>query len=91
MSEITIQLSDAHLEFIEAKVAAGEISSVDAYIGALIQQARKRQAWDRLEELTAEGLASPIKEMTQEDWDDIRRAAAQAAQNELTHGNDRSK
>lgn len=46
----------------------------DEYLLALIRDAQKRKAGERLEALLLEGLESgPATEMTDDDWDDMRR------------------
>src|SRR5687767_3814460 len=101
MNTLTITLSDAQKEFVSREVAEGKYASPEELIRHLLDEAQKRKAherveellleglnsgdpipvtaeyWEekhlRVEELLLEGLASPSKEMTTEDWDELHR------------------
>lgn len=84
MGAIPVQLSDELREKAEARAAAAGRGDVADYIRALVEEdvagtlfegpaqltPRTRQEADAL---IREGLASPVRAMTAEDWIEIRR------------------
>ena len=80
MTTLTLPLSDAEKEFIEAQVARGSHGDAVAYLRTLIDRDRARAARAQAahRELVAslhEALAEEPVLMTPEDWADIRREA----------------
>ncbi len=74
MTTLNISLPDSMRTFIEQKVAQGGYSTASEYIRQLVRDDQKRAAQERLETLLMEGLESgPSREMTAEDWDELRR------------------
>jgi antitoxin ParD1/3/4 len=74
METVTISLSKAHKEFVEAQMAEGGFGSVSKYIDALLRAERRRQAEAKLVALVQEAEASgPATPMTKEDWDNLKR------------------
>lgn len=74
MSEISISLPESMRDFIEEQVAQGGYGTVSEYLRALVHEEQKRKARERLEALLLEGLESgPATEMTDADWDEMRR------------------
>jgi antitoxin ParD1/3/4 len=73
-TSLTISLPEPLKAFVDRQVASGTFPDADAYIQALLREAQKRLARERVEALLQEGLDSgPATEMTAQDWDDIRR------------------
>ena len=73
MTTLNISLPDSMRTFIEQKVAQGGYSTASEYIRQLVPDDQKRAAQERLETLLMEGLESgPSREMTAEDWDELR-------------------
>jgi putative addiction module CopG family antidote len=72
MPTIQLNLSDEVKEFLDAEATAKGFSSASDYVAALLRALQKREAWDRLEPLVLEGLASPAREMTATDWQSLR-------------------
>jgi antitoxin ParD1/3/4 len=72
MSSVQVTLPDAVKEFLDAEVAAKGYSSPGEYLAALLSALQKGQAWDNLEPLVLEGLASPAREMIAGDWQALR-------------------
>jgi antitoxin ParD1/3/4 len=60
-------------EWIQARVATGGFSSASDYVRSLVCDDQERAAEERLEALLLEGLESESRQMTQDDWRDIRR------------------
>ncbi|MBS0209833.1 MAG: type II toxin-antitoxin system ParD family antitoxin [Planctomycetes bacterium] len=60
-------------EFVDAEVAAGGYGSASEYVGELLRRARREKAIDKVDSLLAEALTEPAKEMTDEDWQELRR------------------
>jgi len=69
-----ISLPESLTAFVEQQVASGKYSSVEEYLGALIEADQKQKAREHLETLIQEGLDSgPASEMTAQDWEHIRQ------------------
>jgi antitoxin ParD1/3/4 len=75
MTTISVTVPDKLKDFLDAEVAAGGHASAGDYVLALLNEARKRKAWDKVEELVMQGLNSgPPIEATREYWEEkIRR------------------
>jgi antitoxin ParD1/3/4 len=74
MATLTLSLSNELNEFVAAQVAAGGYASAEAYVQALLQEARRRKAWEKLEAMALEGLNSgPPLEITEEFWKQLDR------------------
>ena len=74
MASMNISLPESLREFVEERVAMGGYGTASEYLRELIRDDQKRKDQEKLEALLLEGLASPAKEMTQEDWTHIREA-----------------
>jgi antitoxin ParD1/3/4 len=70
---MTISIPDSVKELVDQEVASGAFPTAEDYIRALVEADQKRKAQDHFEVLIDEGLDSPLSEMTDQDWDDIRR------------------
>ena len=82
MSVISIFLPDSMRDFIEEQVAQGGYETASEYLRALVHEDQKRKARERLEALLLEGLESgPATEMTDDDWDEMRRRFDERHQN----------
>jgi antitoxin ParD1/3/4 len=74
MSTVTISLPETVREFIEAQAAEGGYHSASEYVHALVREAQKRKAREKVEALLLEGLNSgEPTPMTPQDWDDLRQ------------------
>ena len=73
MATLNFSLPDDLKKWIEAQVATGGYGNTSEYIRELIRLDQKRKAEERLEALLLKGLESPSKEMTREDWDELKR------------------
>jgi antitoxin ParD1/3/4 len=74
MTTMNISLPDAMRTFIEQKIAQGGYSTASEYIRQLVREDQKRAAQERLETLLMEGIESgPSREMTADDWEELRR------------------
>jgi hypothetical protein len=73
MSTLTLTLTKAQREFIEAEIArTGQGDAVD-YVRSLIEKERERSERLAFEESLLEAMRGPATLMTPEDWADIRR------------------
>lgn len=79
MDNLTITLPTPLKEFIDAQVAAGVSPTPSDFIASLLREEQKRKARERIDALLLEGLNSPSSEMTQEDWDRLRREVRERA------------
>jgi hypothetical protein len=75
MHAITIQLADETSQFIDEQVALGGFTGPTDYIASLIEEARRRNAYQELRELLLAGVRSPAVELTPEVWQEMRREA----------------
>jgi antitoxin ParD1/3/4 len=74
MTTMNISLPDSMRTFIEQKIAQGGYSTASEYIRQLVREDQKRAAQERLETLLMEGIESgPSREMTADDWEELRR------------------
>jgi antitoxin ParD1/3/4 len=74
MDQITIAFPDPSFKaYINELVEAGAFPSVSDYVLALIREDRKRRATAKLEALLLEGLEGEPTELTDRDWEDMRR------------------
>ena len=71
---MNISLPDSMRAYVEDLVAKGGYSSVSEYFRELVRLDQKRKAQERLETMLLEGLNSAATEITQQDWEDIRKA-----------------
>jgi antitoxin ParD1/3/4 len=81
---MTISIPDSVKELVDQEVASGAFPSAADYIRALVEADQKQKALDRLEAQLIEGLDSPASEMTQQDWDDLRREGLTLIRNRHT-------
>jgi len=73
MNTLTVSLPDTVQEFVQRQVTEGGYATASEYILALIGEAQKRKAKEKVDALLLEGLNSgPSSEMTAQDWEDIR-------------------
>jgi antitoxin ParD1/3/4 len=76
MDTLTINLPTPQREFVEAKVTAGDFSSVSDYLASLVREAERREAELALAALIREGEESgPPVEMTRAEWDALWQEA----------------
>ncbi len=74
MTSLNISLPGALKKFAEAEARSGGYSTSSEYIRDLLRQAQKRKAQEELEAKLIEGLHSGESiEMTEADWQDIRK------------------
>ena len=75
MVTMNISLPESMRDFIEAQITKGGYGTVSEYMRALVREAQKREEQEKLE-LEAKlliALKQEAKEMTDEDWKEIRR------------------
>jgi antitoxin ParD1/3/4 len=80
MATMNISLPDSMRAFVEERVTEGGYSTASEYLRELIRADLKRRAEERLEALLLEALDSPSREMTPEDWEEIRRQCRERIQ-----------
>jgi antitoxin ParD1/3/4 len=83
---MTISIPDSVKELVDQEVASGAFPSAEDYIRALVEADQKRKAQDHFEALIDEGLDSPLSEMTDQDWDDIRHEGLERIQSRSKNG-----
>lgn len=75
MDSLHLDLSPAHLAFLDEQVARGGYSDVGAYVAKLIDTDARVRAQERLEALLLEGLEGEALEWTPELMNEIRLRA----------------
>lgn len=73
MSTLNVNLSDKLEAVAHARAAERGYASVDEYLAELIEADGAVAVSERLEAEILAGLASPAREMTRADWDEMRR------------------
>jgi antitoxin ParD1/3/4 len=86
ITTLNVSLPESMREWIQARVAAGGFSSASEYVRSLVRDDQKRAAEERLEALLLEGLESESREMTQDDWRDIRNALRERVEKRRSGG-----
>jgi antitoxin ParD1/3/4 len=76
---MNVALPESMKDFVHEQVASGGYTSASEYVRELIREAQRRKgAEEDLEALLLEGLNSgPATEMTDDDWQELRRRSAQ--------------
>jgi antitoxin ParD1/3/4 len=74
MTTLNVSLPEALQKFVEAQAAEGGYGTPGEYVSALIREAHKRKANEKLEALILEGLQSEPSEMTATDWEELKRS-----------------
>ena len=73
MTTLNISLPKAMREFIDEQIAEGGYGTASEYIRELVRVAQKQKARETVEALLLEGLQSESREMTRDDWKELRR------------------
>jgi antitoxin ParD1/3/4 len=73
MTTLNISLPKAMREFIDEQIAEGGYGTASEYIRELVRVAQKQKAREAIEPLLLEGLQSESREMTRDDWKELRR------------------
>jgi antitoxin ParD1/3/4 len=69
VTDVLVRLSDEARSFVEQQVAARQFASASEFIASLIDDAKRRAAVERVDQMLLEGLASgPGEEATPEWW-----------------------
>lgn len=77
MSTVELKLSESLKDFLDDEVSTKGYKSASDYMASLLRALQKRQAWDNLEALALQGLATPAREMTGADWQRLRARVLQ--------------
>ena len=75
MDSLHLDLSPAHIAFLDEQVATGGYPDVGAYVATLIDAEARARAQEKLEALLLEGLNSPSSPWTDEDTARLKRIA----------------
>ena len=77
MTTLNISLPEAMRAFVEKEVTGGSYSTTSEYIRALIRDAQDRKAREELELKLLESLGGEAREMSPEDWEQLRARVLQ--------------
>ena len=72
LTSMTVSLPATQKAFVKSRVAASGCSTPSEYIRRLIHADQKAHEREELERKILEGLDSPSREMTSEDWQELR-------------------
>ena len=73
MQSMNISLPGPMKNFVEAEVISGGYGTSSEFIRELLREAQKRKARARVDALLLEGLQSEASELTQADWQNLKR------------------
>ncbi len=73
MNSLNISLSQSMREWIDQQVADGDYGTASEFLRDLIRRTQQAHAQADLEEKLLAGLASPTRELTEKDWENLRR------------------
>ena len=77
--KIVLTLPEPLEEHIAHRVAEGPHTTAEDFIQHLILSDLLRSDSDKVDALLLEGLQSPAREMTSEDWDELKRRVRERA------------
>ena len=77
MNTLKIPLTENLKTFVETETAV-TISSASDFVLALVKDAQKKRAWEKAEELVLEGMQTPARPLTDEDWEKLYKRIHQA-------------
>jgi len=72
MNTMNIALPTPLKDFVLARVESDGYSSASEYVRELIRSDQKKRAKELLEQEVLRGAASPVREMTRQDWAGLR-------------------
>jgi Arc/MetJ-type ribon-helix-helix transcriptional regulator len=73
MTTIDVSLSDDLHSYAQQQASRGGFATLGDYVQALIAEAQRRDvARSSLEAMLVEGLNSPVRELTSDDWSSLR-------------------
>jgi hypothetical protein len=73
MTTFDVSLSDDLRSYAEQEASRGGFATLGDYVQALIAEAQRRDlARSSLEVMLVEGLNSPVRELTRDDWSSLR-------------------
>jgi len=73
MTSMNVTLPEAMKRFVEEQVEKGAYSTPSEYVRTLIREAQVKAEQERLDLMLLEGLDSPVRDMTPDEWAAIRR------------------
>lgn len=74
LTSMTISLPATQKAYVKEQAAASGCSTPSEYVRRLIHADQRARDQEQLERKILEGLESPAKEMTAEDWQELRRS-----------------
>ena len=72
LTSMTVSLPSAQKDYVKAQATASGCSTPSEYIRRLIHADQKAHEQEELERRILEGLDSPAREMTAEEWSKLR-------------------
>ena len=84
MAEVKIMLLEELMQFVQTQVSDGKYFSPSEYVVDLVDKAERRALKKELEEKLLEGLNSPIEDIDEEFWENLRRRFREKYRQEVT-------
>ena len=78
MNIVQVELTDEQTTFVAEQTTREGYTTVGDYLLSLVKAAQKKRAWEIAEQLVLEGLKSPARPMTKEDWQQLHERIHQA-------------
>ena len=72
LTSMTVSLPASQKEYVKAQSVASGCSTPSEYIRRLIHADQKAREQEELEQKILAGLGSPSRQMTRQDWNDLR-------------------
>jgi antitoxin ParD1/3/4 len=73
MQTMNISLPEPMKKFVESEVAEGGYGTASEFIRELVREAQRRKARAKIDAQLLEGLQSEASELTDADWDELKR------------------
>ncbi len=86
MATLQITLPDPVRDFAEEQARKEGFGSVGDYLGSLVREAQRRLVTRALEAKLKAGMETPLRPVTAEDWESIRRTIRERSPEVLDRG-----
>ena len=79
MDTLQLTLPTKLRAFIDAEAAARGHTSAHDYLVAVLKEAQRKRAWEIAEKLVLEGMQTPARPLTEDDWAQLHARIHQMA------------
>ena len=78
METLQLTLPEKLKAFIDTEAARGQLSAHDCVL-AILKEAQRKRAWEIAEKLVLEGMQTPARPLTEDDWAQLHARIHQMA------------